>query len=188
MCFGRNLRGFMRLVCATEEWLGKYLEVAKQRDIGFQIWPSRMSLLVAEGRNLIAGVMVYDSTGPFLFFEHLVTNESASLRARHRAVSLMADEMVSMCRHFGKVPQVSVRHRGIRAILERVGLQAPGATVMTCAFHHLETHDYEKPFNASPTARRLSRSAPTEPSPPGDPEEHFGVYASVLGGGERVEA
>lgn len=177
----------MRLVCATEEWLGKYLDIANHRDIGFRIWPSRMSILVAEGKELIAGVMVYDSTGPFLFFEHLLTNETASLRKRHAAVNLMAQELMSMCRHFGKVPQVSVRHRGIRKILERVGLQAPGATVMTCAFYHLETHE-QKSFDATSATRRLSRSAPTEPAPFGDPEEHLGIYASVLGGGERVQA
>lgn len=183
----------MRLVCATEEWLGKYLEVARHRRVPFNIWPSRTALLVADNvrdmDQLVAGVMVYESTGPFLFFEHLVTNLYATKKQRHRAVSLMATEMMSMCRHFGKLPQIAVKPgSGVEKILERVGLQKPGAVMMTCAFYHLETHDYEKPFNASPTARRLSRSAPTEPSPPGDPEEHFGVYASVLGGGERVEA
>ena len=177
----------MRLVCATEEWLGKYLRIGRQRDIGFQIWPSRMAILVAEGKELIAGVMVYDSTGPFLFFEHLLTDPEAPLRKRHHAVTLMAQELMHMCRHFGKVPQVSVRHRGIQRILERVGLQAPGATVMTCAFYHLETHE-QKSIDAPSATRRLSRAAPTEPAPFGDPEEHLGVYASVLGGGERVEA
>jgi hypothetical protein len=145
-----------------------------------------MCLLVAEGKELVAGVMVYDSTGPFLFFEHLVTNETASLRDRWRAVSLMAGEMMTMCRHVGKLPQVAVKHWGIQRILERAGLQMPGAKMMTCAFYQLETNDYEKPFDAAKPSRRLSRAAPTEPSPPGDPEDDPGIYAQVLGGGDRV--
>lgn len=172
----------MRLVCATEEWLGKYLEVAEHRNVGFRIWPSRMALLVAEGKELVAGVMAYDTSGPFLFFEHLVTNETAPLRKRWEAVSMMATEMVSMCRHQGKVPQIAVRHRGVEKILERVGLQRPGAYMMTCAFHHLETNDYEKPLDAFKHSRRISRAAPTERVPAGNPEDDLGVYAQVLGG------
>lgn len=163
----------MRLVCATEEWLRKYLELAKDRQLPFDPWPSRMALLVAKGKELVAGVMVYDSTGPFLFFEHLITNETASYRTRHQAVSLMADELVSMCRHFGKVPQVAVRHRGVKKILERAGLRMPGAFMMTCAFNHLEKHDYERSRETQeevhPDADDASRcrrcSAPTIPAP-----------------------
>ncbi len=173
----------MRLVCATEEWLGKYQDLAFQRNLGFKPWPSRLALLVAEGQELIAGVMVYDSTGPFLFFEHLITNETAPARNRWAAVSMMAVEMMQMCRHFGKVPQVTVRHKGIKKILERVGLQWPGAGVMTCGFDQLETHDYESiPFFTPQRSRYRQNSAPTDRVPPGDPEEHLGVYAPVLGG------
>lgn len=173
----------MRLVCATEEWLGKYQDLAFQRGLGFKPWPSRIALLVAEGRELVAGVMVYDSTGPFLFFEHLLTNETAPPRTRWAAVSLMAEEMMTMCRHFGKVPQVTVRHKGIKKILERVGLVWPGAVVMTCGFDRLETNDYQKlPFFSPQCSRNCSRAAPTEPVPAGDSEDHLGVYAAVLGG------
>jgi hypothetical protein len=178
----------MRLVCATEEWLRKYLALAEDRKLPFTIWPSRMALLVAEGKDLVAGVMVYDSTGPFIFFEHLVTNETATHRQRHRAVSMMADELMNMCRLLGKVPQVAVKHRGLQRILERVGLQMPGAFMMTCAFnqlerHDYETHDYQDPkFNARKPPGSLTSAAPTERAPAGDPEEHLGVYASVLGG------
>lgn len=161
----------MRLVCATEEWVRKYLELAEDRKLPFTIWPSRMALLVAEGKDLVAGVMVYDSTGPFLFFEHLVTNETASYRTRHRAVSLMADELINMCRLMGKVPQVAVKHRGLEKILERVGLRKPGAFMMTCAFNQLEKHDYERspqenPLADADDASRCRRcSAPTIPAP-----------------------
>lgn len=173
----------MRLVCATEQWLGKYQDLAFQRNLGFRPWPSRLALLVAEGQELIAGVMAYDSTGPFIFFEHLITNETAPARMRWAAVSLMAEEMMTMCRHFGKVPQITVRHKGIKRILERVGLVWPGAGVMTCGFDQLETNDYEKlPFFTAQHPRSSSRSAITERVPPGDPEDHPGVYAEVLGG------
>ncbi len=176
----------MRLVCATAQWLGKYQELAFQRNLGFEPWPSRLALLVAEGQELIAGVMVYDSTGPFLFFEHLITNETAPARTRWAAVSLMAEEMMTMCRHFGKVPQITVRHKGIRRILERVGLVWPGMGVMTCTFDQLETNDYQKlPYFAAQHPRSCSRTAPTEPSPSGDTEDGLGIYASVLGGAKR---
>lgn len=178
----------MRLVCASEHWLRKYLELAQDRKLPFDIWPSRFALLVAEGEDLVAGVMVYDSTGPFLFFEHLITNETATFRARHRAVSLMAQEMMSMCRHFGKVPQVAVKDTSLKKILERVGLRLPGAFMMTCNFTHLENNDYETrsykdpQFHAPQSPGGRSSAAPTEPAPAGDPAEHLGVYASVLGG------
>ncbi len=176
----------MRLVCATEQWLGKYQELARARNLGFQPWPSRMAILAVDGQDLLAGVMVYDSTGPFLFFEHLITNPDVSPRARWAAVSSMAEEMMSMCRHFGKVPQVTVRHKGIKRILERVGLVWPGAGVMTCGFDQLETHDYQKlPYFAHQHSRSSSRAAPTEPSPPGDSEDGLGIYAEVLGGAGR---
>lgn len=173
----------MRLVCATEQWLGKYQDLAFQRNLGFKPWPSRLTILVAEGSELIAGVMVYDSTGPFLFFEHLITNETAPLRMRWAAVSMMAVEMMQMCRHFGKVPQVTVRHKGIMKILKRVGLVWPGAGVMTCGFDQLETHDYESiPFFAPQRSRYRADSAPTDRVPAGDPEDDSGVYSEVLGG------
>jgi len=177
----------MRLVCATEYWVRKYLELARDREVPFEPWPSRLALLVAEGDELVAGVMVYDSTGPFLFFEHLVTNETATLRVRHRAVALMAEEMMNMCRLMGKVPQIAVRHRSIKAILERSGLQTAGAVVMTCGFNQLERQDAGKDTQNSRSypaqhPHRRPDSAPTERAPRGDPEEHLGVYASVLGG------
>lgn len=173
----------MKLVCASEEWLGKYQDLAFQRNLAFKPWPSRTCLLVAEGRELVAGAMAYDSTGPFLFFEHLITNETCPPRTRWAAVSLMAQEMMDMCRHLGKVPQVTVRHRGIKKILERVGLVSPDAIVMTCGFDQLEKNDYQNlPFFAAQHSRRLANSTSTERSPAGDSEEHLGVYTSVLGG------
>jgi hypothetical protein len=171
----------MRLVCATEQWLGKYQDLAFQRNLGYKPWPSRMALLVAEGMELIAGVMVYDSTGPFLFFEHLITNGKVPSRTRWAAVSLMAEEMMTMCRHFGKVPQVTVRHKGIKKILKRAGLVSFGADVMTCGFERLETNDYQKlPYFAPQHPHRGEDSAATQPSHPGDPEDCSGVYAEVL--------
>ncbi len=173
----------MKLVCATEQWLGKYQELGVKRKLGFQPWPSRMAILVAEGLELVAGVMVYDSTGPFLFFEHLITNPSMPSRTRWAAVNLMAEEMMVMCRHFGKVPQITVRHKGVKRILERAGLVWPGVGVMTCGFDQLETHDYQKlPYFAPQHPRRGSDSAPTDRPPAGDPANGVGVYAEVLGG------
>ena len=178
----------MRLVCATEQWLGKYQEVCQARNLGFRPWPSRLALMVAEGMELVAGVMVYDSTGPFLFFEHLVTNPAARPRNRWAAVSLMAEEMMTMCRLFGKVPQVTVTHKGVKRILERAGLVWPGAVVMTCGFDQLETNDYQKlPYFAPQHPRRREDSAPTDRAPPGDPEDGAGIHAPLPGGaGQRA--
>ena len=176
----------MKLVCASEEWLGKYQDLCFQRGLGFKPWPSRLALLAVEGRELIAGAMVYDSSGPFLFFEHLVTNETAPARWRWAAVSMMAAEITNMCRILGKVPQVSVRHRGIKRILERAGLATQGAIVMTCGFEQLEKHD-EETHHSSEHPRGLKDSAPTERAPAGDPEDHLGIYAEVSRG-RGVEA
>ncbi len=172
----------MRLVCATPEWMSKYDDIWSNRQMGYQYWPSRLALMVAEGRELVAGVMVYDSTGPFLFFEHLVTNETAPLRTRYAAVDLLAEESLRMCRMMGKVPQITVRYRGLQRILEKHGYVAPGAIVMTCHFGQLETHDYEIPLPTSKHPRRFPDSAATERAPAGDPEDDLGVYAQVLGG------
>ena len=188
MCFGRNLRGFMRIVCVSDDWSRKYLKLCKAREMTYTPWLSRLAVYVVEGDVMLCGVQVYDTTGPFLFFEHLVTNPAVSPRLRYAASDLLIEEGMNMCRMFGKYPQVVVRHGGIKNLLKKHGFFHPGTILMTCDLSNLEKHDYEKPIYARATARRLSRSAPTEPSPPGDPEEHLGVYASVLGGGERVEA
>lgn len=172
----------MRLVCVTEDWIRKYQELCEQRQLNFIPWLSPRALMVAEGKDLVAGVMVYDSTGPFLFFEHLVTNETATHRQRWAAVDLMASEVLVMCRHAGKLPQIIVRHKGIAKILRRHGLRPTGAESFTCTINNLETHDYEKPQFAAQYSRCIPYSAPTEPVPAGHPEEHPGVYASVLGG------
>lgn len=161
----------MRLVSATEEWIRKYLELAELRQLGFRPWPSRLALLVAHGDDLVAGVMVYDSTGPFLFYEHLITSPLLPARQRWEAVTMMAEEMISFCRHFGKVPQIAVNHRSLKKILSRVGLQA-ASVLMTCGVNQLETHDYERkedrhPHPDEPDAfGSVARSAPTLPAPP----------------------
>lgn len=172
----------MRLVCGTEQWMGKYQELGRKRNIGFQPWPSRLTLFVADGQDLVAGVMVYDSTGPFLFFEHLITNPDLPGRLRLAAVKLMAVQMIEMCRHFGKVPQITVRHKGIIRILESVGLVWPGAGVMTCSFEALERPDEQIAFPSPQRPGHRTDSAPTDRVPPGDPEDDSGVYAEVLGG------
>jgi hypothetical protein len=176
----------MRLVCGTPDWMRKYSELCGDRQLGYEPWPSRLTVFIAEGKELVAGVMVYDTTGPFLFFEHLVTNETASLRARYRAVNLLVEECLSMCRHLGKLPQVMVQHVGIKRILEKHGLVAPGAFCMTCHFANLEkSNDQQEPFAAAKHPRKLADSTLTEPAPPGHPAGDLGIYDSVLGGSAK---
>jgi hypothetical protein len=127
----------MKLVCPTEPWMSKYKDLYFQRT-GQEVWPSRLALLAVEGQDLIAGVMVYDTSGPFLFFEHLVTNETAPLRVRWEGVDLMASEIRAMCRMVGKLPFLLIRHRGIERIIRRYGLQSTGAVAFSCAFSDLE--------------------------------------------------
>ena len=79
MCFGRNLRGFMRIVCVSDDWSRKYLELCKAREMTYIPWLSRLAVFVVEGDVLLCGVQVYDTTGPFLFFEHLVTDKVGQL-------------------------------------------------------------------------------------------------------------
>jgi hypothetical protein len=172
----------MRIVCATPDWLGKYKDIWDQHRLGYDFWPSRLTVFVAEGSELVAGVLAYDTSGPFLVFEHLVTNETASLRQRYQAADILVGECVRMCRLMGKFPMVQVRHKGIKRILEKHGLVAPGAFFMTCNFSNLETHDYEIPWTSPKHSRRIKDSAPTERAPAGDPEDDLGVYAQVSGG------
>lgn len=176
----------MKAVCVSDAWSRKYLELCKARELPYTPWLSRLAVYIVEGDTLLCGVQVYDTTGPFLFFEHLVTNPAVSARVRYAAAYLLIEEGMHMCRVFGKYPQVVVRHGGIKSLLEKHGFFHPKTIVMTCELSNLEKHD-EEPFYAAKFTRRLARAAPTEPSPAGDPEEHLGVYASVLGGGERVE-
>ena len=133
----------MRLVCANEEWLAKYEDLCFQRGLPFKPWPSRLALLAAYGPELIAGVMVYDSSGPFLHFQHLVTNETAPLRTRWAAVDLMAGEILTLCRHMNKLPMILVSSKGIARLLRRHGLQDSKATNYSCHYSQLEKHDYE---------------------------------------------
>lgn len=172
----------MRLVCLTDEWLRKYNEICEQRGLDYKVWPSRLAVMVAEGRDLVAGVMAYDTTGPFILFEHLVTNETASLKTRYRASDMLVGECVRLCRLMNKIPFVTVRHAGVKKILEKHGLVAPGAYMMTCHYSNLETHDYEIPLPTTKYPRRFPDSAATERSPAGDSEDDLGVYAQVLGG------
>lgn len=152
----------MRLVCANEEWLGKYQDLCFQRDLPFKPWPSRLALLAAYGPDLVAGVMVYDSSGPFLHFQHLVTNETAPLKTRWAAVDLMASEILVLCRHLNKLPMVLVSHKGIARILRRHGLQDSRATNYSCHYSQLEKHDYEsqkEPLTSPQSPRSLSNPA-----------------------------
>lgn len=148
----------MRLVCTTEPWLDKYKDLCFQR-AGFKPWPSRLGLLVADRDELIAGVMAYDTSGPFIFFEHLVTNETAPARMRWNAVEMMAGEILPMCRMVGKLPQVLVRHKGIERILKRHGLQSTTAVAFSCPFSNLEKHDYEIPIATPEFARGIPHPA-----------------------------
>lgn len=172
----------MKLVCVTEHWMRKYQELFRERELGYVPWASRQALFVAHEDELVAGVMVYDTSGPFLFFEHLVTNPKVTPKRRWMAVDIMAGEMMTMCRHAGKLPQVIVKHRGIAQILKRYGLRETGAVSLTCEIKDLETHDYEKPQFAAQCSGRFKDSAPTERAPAGDAADDLGVYAQVLGG------
>lgn len=154
----------MRSVCVSEEWARKYQEICEQRDLPYKPWISRLAVYIAEGRDLVAGVQVYDTTGPWLFFEHLVTNQTASPRLRLRAVDLLIREGLAMCRLFGKLPQVTVQTRGIKSLLKKHGFLDPYAQMMTCPLSNLELHDYQsetyqEPFE-SPTQPALRRQNP----------------------------
>ena len=169
----------MRLVCVTQEWWGKYLEVLFHRKAP-EPWPTRTMLLVAEGTELVAGVCIYDTTGPHIFFEHLVTNETASGRMRSQAVKMMAKEMVSYARTVGKIPHVLVHHKGIERILKSVGLVPSGAWSMTCPLSLLEGKDESQASNEH------SDGIPDSTSPggalDGDATQHPGVRPPVPGG------
>lgn len=121
----------MRLVSVTQEWWSKYVEICESRG-ALVSWPTKTALFVAEGRELVAGVLIYDTSGPHIFVEHLVTNETATLRQRHGAVKMMAKELMSYARTVGKIPHILVRHKGIERVLMSVGMVSSGCRGMTC--------------------------------------------------------
>jgi hypothetical protein len=126
----------MRLVCVTQRWWDKYVEICEHRKVPYP-WATKTALFAAEGDDLVAGVLIFDTTGPHLFFEHLVTNETATLKQRHEAVTMMAKEMMSYSRTVGKIPHIIVRHKGIERVLKKVGLVSSGAWSMTCPLEAL---------------------------------------------------
>lgn len=160
----------MRLVCANSDWLAKYQEMCEHRNLPFSPWPSRLALLAAEGRELVAGVMAYDTSGAFVVFEHLVTNETAPLRMRWAAVDLMAGEILAMCRVLNKLPMILVRSRGIASILKRHGLQSTGAVSYGCAYSQLEKHD--EPLTASQRPYRFAYHETARIPPDRVPEDN----------------
>jgi hypothetical protein len=170
----------MRLVCVTREWWSKYCEALFHRGAP-EPWPTKTMLLVAEGSELVAGVCIYDTTGPHVFFEHLVTNETATGRMRSQAVKMMAKEMVSYARTVGKIPHVLVHHKGIERILKSVGLVPSGAWSMTCPLSLLEGKD-ESQVPGKYSHGVTDSEAPGE-ALGGDATQHPGVRPSVAGGG-----
>lgn len=162
----------MRLVCGTEEWARKYLEICEHRELPFTPWMCRNPILVADGKELIAGVMVYDTAGPFVFFEHYVTNQTATLRQRYRASDLVAQEVVNVSRALGKLPQVIIKHKGIQRFLERYGLRVTGAYSMTCTLKDLEKHEQTDPTAPHHANRRQSSAPPGDPAEGNAPDHH----------------
>lgn len=128
----------MRLVCPTQAWARQYLDICHDRDLPFEPQFNRQAILVANGDILVAGVLVYDTTGPFVFFEHYVTNPACSLRERYVAGDLVAQEILNVCRTMSKLPQMGIRHKGIRRALEKHGLKSTGAVMMTCRVEDLD--------------------------------------------------
>lgn len=122
----------MRLVCVTQHWWNKYVEICEHRK-AMVPYPVKTGLFVAEGDELVAGVLIYDTTGPYMFFEHLVTNETATPRHRLKAVKMMAEQVVPYCRTVGKYPMIMVRpsHKGILGVLKRIGMVSAQASGMT---------------------------------------------------------
>lgn len=122
----------MKQVCVTQRWWDKYVEICEHRKC-LVSWPTKTALFMAEGDELVAGVLIYDTSGPHVFFEHLVTNQTAPLKLRHEAVRKMAELMMSHCLTIGKLPQIVVKHRGIGQILRKAGLENSGCWHMSCS-------------------------------------------------------
>lgn len=132
----------------TEYWWSKYAECLEHRNSPVP-WPHKRAIMVAEGTELLAGALIYDTDGPHLFAEHLVTNQTATLRSRHLAVALMAQELVRYARTVGKLPHVLVRHKGIEKILRSVGMVPSGAWSLTMGMDKLDGREITQEARAS---------------------------------------
>jgi hypothetical protein len=90
---------------------------------------SGLAVCTAQG-VFLAGVGLYDTTGPWMLGEHLVTNPMASARLKHRAVLALGYAALAHCTAAKKVPLVLARSRGIALTLLRLGFTVQPGGIM----------------------------------------------------------
>lgn len=93
--------------------------------------PPRSGLAVCLPSGLfLAGVGIYDTTGPWVLCEHLSTNPMAPARVKHRAVLALGYACLAHCNALGKKPLVLVRSTGIARTLMRLGMKIQPGGIM----------------------------------------------------------
>lgn len=95
--------------------------------------PSEDVIFVGYGSELVCGVSLYPTAGPYLFAEHLATNPRAPLRMRHRAVVLLLRALRAYSAMRSKYPMVVIRHRSLIRMLTREGFAHQAAVLMSAA-------------------------------------------------------
>lgn len=83
--------------------------------------------------DLIAGICLYETEGPYVIAEHFTTNPSpaVSLRARHEAAHLVMGQMTVYAAAVGKHLLVFPRAKSSVRILRRGGFQVHQVTCMS---------------------------------------------------------
>jgi hypothetical protein len=99
--------------------------------------PPEVGIAVKHRSELAAGVVIYNTTGPFIIFEHLFTMGMRSPRVRHRAVETVVLSCAAYCTAHGKQGITLNRLKGMRLMFERLGVggRAEGLEILAT---HLE--------------------------------------------------
>ena len=94
---------------------------------------SDMGRVVSDDKGLIAAGWLYLTNSTWSFIEHLVTNPNAGLKARHKAIRLILDELTGLAFKNHATNCVGfLKSRGIVKAYRRAGFQVTdqGMTVV----------------------------------------------------------
>lgn len=91
---------------------------------GLQVFSRPQSgvfVVLGQTQDLVAGVVTWPTSGPYVLVEGLITNRAFPLRVRHRAVVACAIEVIGFCQQIGKTPAAFVRSASLVRMARRVG-------------------------------------------------------------------
>lgn len=110
----------MKAVPLTEERFATYASWWQARGLPVPI-PGARAILLDQNGELVSGMMLYSTDGPYTFFEHFAVSPKAPPGLAHRALSMTLAIAEGLCAMEAKVPLVMAGKKGIVSLLERTG-------------------------------------------------------------------